>query len=126
MVEDKKGAEPTNEFGDDRAEFLPPWPRDPKSGDFVETFVGNIVSKDTVKDVAGLDGGEPRDVDLYTVADENGEQFTIWGGGMLARVLPPHIGHRVRIEDLGKELLPDGKSLRRFDVRCATCTAAGK
>lgn len=130
MVEDKnttKGATaPADEFGVDRAEFLPTWPRDDKTGDFVKPFIGTILDKVTVTDVPGIDGGE-RDVDLYTVVDDDGERWSLWASGMLERVLPPHIGHRVKIDDEGKEdRVGKVGQLRRFTVRCATCTAEGK
>lgn len=111
-------AEPASEFGADRGEFLPVWPKE-------KTFTGSILSREVVENVAGLDGRE-RDVDLYTVVDDNGEKFSIWGSGMLERVLPQHVGHRVRIEDKGLKDAGGGKSLREYDIRCATCTKEGR
>lgn len=120
MVEEK-----TDEFGTDRAAFLDGWPKDSK-GNFAKPFVGTILDSEVIEDVEGL-GGQARDVPLFTVVDDDGAKWTIWGSGMLARVLPRHVGHRVRIEDKGLgERREDGTQLRSFDVRCATCTAEGR
>lgn len=107
------------EFGDDRGEFLPVWPKG-------KTFIGNILSREVVPDVTSELSKVARDVDLYTVVDGDGTKWSIWGSGMLERILPAHIGHRVRIEDKGLKDAGGGKSLREYDVRCATCTAEGR
>lgn len=106
------------EFGPDRAAFLPTW-------DFgnVNPFIGHVLTSRVVNDIVGL-SGQPRDVTIFTIASDDGERADLWGSGMLERVLPEHIGHRVRIDDKGLEPQDDGTSLRVFDVRCATCTAA--
>lgn len=118
MSEDKgtKGSTSTEEVGDewsdDQAAFLPAW-------DFKEqgTFVGSIESKRDVENVMGL-GGVERTVPIFTIVHEpDGERYSLWGSGMLARVLPELVGRRVRIEDKGLEPQGDGTSLRIFDVR---------
>lgn len=111
-----------DEFGQDRAAFLPSW-------DFAANpvLVGTVTEREKVEGVTSEITGETRDVDLYTVATDDGEPFTVWGSGVLARALPKHIGHRVRIEDKGIDTSrPAGRQPRMFEVRCATCTAEGK
>lgn len=106
-----------DEFGGDRAAFLPQW-------DFTKgAFVGHVAGQRLVNDVEGIDG-TPRDVPIFRLITDDGEPFELWGSGMLSRVLPEHVGHRVKIEDKGKEPLGDGRELHTYDVRCATCTAA--
>jgi len=99
-----------DEWGPDEAPLLPAY--DFKQG----PFVGTILSvKDTPAE--GIDG-TVRLVPLFTVVDENGEKFVIWGTGMLSRVLPDLVGGGVvRIEDKGLEPQEGGTSLRVFDVR---------
>lgn len=129
MVDEKTKAAPQtdapDEWGDDRGVFLPTWRFDGPEANG-NPFVGVVLSDRLVKGVAGLDGTE-RDVTLYTLAPEDStEQFTLWGSGMLERILPEHIGHRVKITDNGLAPQAGGTSLRMFDVRCSTCTRTGK
>jgi hypothetical protein len=104
--------------GDDQSAFLPVY--DFGKGD----FVGTVAGQDSVI-TTGLDG-EPRPTDLFTLVDENGERWTVWGSAVLSRVLSRHIGHRVKISDAGTQPLENGRDLHYFDVRCATCTAQGR
>ncbi len=117
MAEDKGKAPAAKdaEWGPDQAAFLPSW-------DFGKPFVGTILSSRMVENVAGL-GGTARDVPIFTVVDEQGERWSIWGSGMLSRVLPEHVSHFVRITDKGLDPQGDGTSLRIFDVRCKTDAA---
>lgn len=105
-----------DEFGGDRAAFLPQWEFE-KAG----TFTGHVVGSRLVQDVEGLGG--VRDVPIFRLITDDGEPFELWGSGMLSRVLPEHVGHRVRITDEGKTELDDNRQLHVYDVRCATCTA---
>lgn len=119
---DTKTTDQGEDFGADRAEFLPTW-------DFAKTptFTGTITDRETVHDVASQLSGEIRDVDLYTlVSDGDGQPYTVWGSGMLARVLPRHVGHHVKITDKGLKQQTDKTQLRVYEVRCATCTAEGR
>lgn len=99
------------EWGDDEAVFLPIWDHE-KSG----PLIGLLDSMRVVPDVKGL-GGTARDVPIFTVITDDGERYSQWGTGMLARVLPDLVGKRVRIEDRGLEPQGGGTSLRIFDVR---------
>jgi hypothetical protein len=109
-----KGEEPeAEEWGDDQAAFLPTWSYNDNG-----PLIGTIESMRTVPDVQGL-GGEARDVPIFTIVTDEGERFSQWGTGMLARVLPDLVGQRVKIEDRGLEPQPGGTSLRIFDVRVA-------
>lgn len=116
----KKIPEPPidDEFGPDRSAFLPAW----KFADD-GPFTGTILTSRIVQGLVGLDRS-PRDVPLFTIVSDDGERFSLWGSGMLSRVLPEHMGHRVRITDSGLEPQGDGTNLRVFDVRCATCFKA--
>jgi hypothetical protein len=109
---DEKTPDP---FGPDRSAFLPQWPKG-------QPFQGIVLSYRIVPDVEGLQGA--RDVPLFRLVTDSGEPFELWGSGMLSRVLPEHVKHRVRIEDKGLDAQEDGTQLRVFDVRCATCTAS--
>ncbi len=102
------------DFGPDRAAFLPQWPKG-------KTFVGIVAGMRIVPDVEGLQG--TRDVPLFRLVTDDGEAFELWGSGMLSRVLPEHLEHRVKIEDKGLVDQGDGTQLRMFEVRCATCAA---
>jgi hypothetical protein len=108
-----------DDFGGDRAAFLPQW-------DFGKAgaFTGHLAGMRVVPDVEGLNG--TRDVPMFRLITDDGEPFELWGSGMLSRVLPEHLGHRVRITDSGKTELDDNRQLHVYDVRCATCTAADR
>lgn len=110
-----------DDFGEDRAPFLPSW-------DF-ETdpvLVATILSKEVVEGVRSNLSDDTRDLDLFTVVTDDGERFTVWGGGMIGRVFNGHMGHRVRAENKGLKQQEDKTQLRVFDIRCATCTAEGR
>lgn len=116
MVTPKKDApaEEIEGWSDDQAAFLPTY-------DFQtdgNPFVGTIESSRIVEGVTSAISNEQRDVPIFTIVRaEDGERFSLWGSGMLARVLPDLVGRVVRIEDRGLEPQGDGTSIRRFDVR---------
>lgn len=121
-TKDKDTTPVDDEFGGDRAPFLPSWDfeKDP-------ILIGTVVTSEVVRNVASRLSGDIRDVELFTIEqDDEAGRVTVWGSGMLARILPAHVGHRVRIESKGVETQQDKQQLRVFDVRCATCTAAGR
>lgn len=108
-----------DEFGPDQSAFLPIWDFD-KQGD----FIGTVAAKDSVV-TTGIDG-EQRPTDLFTIVSQDGERFSVWGNAVFSRVLPRHIGHRIKIIDKGKQGLDNNRELHYFEIRCATCTAQGR
>jgi hypothetical protein len=105
-------------WGEDVAAFAPSWNFE-KDG---SVLVGRIIEQDSAE-VEGI-GGEVREVPKFLLVTDDGERFNVWGSAVLSRVLPKHIGHRVRIEDKGTEEMGGGQSFRYFDVRCSDHTSA--
>lgn len=85
-------------------------------------LVGTLVNVEEIE-VDALDGGR-RTARLYTVDVSGGgvEYRSVWGSGILDRVLPDHVGHYVRIRDTGRRLdLGDGRQLHEYVVWCRDC-----
>lgn len=110
-----------DDWGESVSGLLPAW----KFEDY-GNLIGTLIDRH-MQEAPGLDG-KTREVGLNTFVVENNpdpetspnDQYVVWDSAVLERVLPLHVGHRMKIVDLGTEPGERGRTLHRYDVFCAT------
>lgn len=89
-------------------------------------LIGTILSREDVElqgeAVVDPDTGEipSKVVGLYVIRTDTGDYRSVWESAVMARSLPAHVGHRVKIEDAGLIDLGNGQKLRDYRIYCAT------
>lgn len=95
---------------------LPPR-HDFKSGDLI-----GVLRSAEVRDLNDPNNaGQKKETRLYVFDTDNGTT-ALWGSAQLDQMLPNHVDHRVKVVNTGEKVdIGGGRSVRKFDVFCATC-----
>lgn len=87
-------------------------------------LIGTLVSRETRALNDPNNPGTKKDTELYVFERDDSSTVALWGSAQLDQTLPNHEGHRLKVVDTGtKENIGGGRSVRKFEVYCATCAA---